>query len=194
MRDARQPPLPVPPFAISASRQAVVRRMPTLIGLTSLLFSVRGYAQPGGAGPIRRPALRSHEGRRRRRQRASAALVFANLGTRRVVDPPAVVSTSAEFCFGVNSGTPLGVDRAPEGGCRSPQLCRRANVRRCRSRDRAGIRRTAELTAQMDELHERALDRRRRLPRQAKQRRRRPARRYRSPLRAATPSARLLQA
>jgi hypothetical protein len=39
-------------------------------------------------------------------------LLFANLATRRVVDGPAVVSTSAEFCFRMNSGTPLGVDRA----------------------------------------------------------------------------------
>ena len=32
------------------------------------------------------------------------ALVFAKLATRRVVDHPAVVLTSAEFCFGMNSG------------------------------------------------------------------------------------------
>jgi len=30
--------------------------------------------------------------------------VFANLGTRRVVDHPVAVSTSAEFCFDMNSG------------------------------------------------------------------------------------------
>jgi len=47
-------------FATSASRHIVVRRMPPLVGLPSLLFSVRGYARPSGAGPIRRPALRSH--------------------------------------------------------------------------------------------------------------------------------------
>ena len=49
--------------------------MPLLIGRTSLLFSVRAYAQPAGAGPIRRPARRSYEGRRRRDQRARAAWV-----------------------------------------------------------------------------------------------------------------------
>jgi len=54
--------------------------------------------------------LRRHEGRAG--NRATKRPVFANLGTRRVVDRPAVVSTSAEFCSRVNSGTPLGVDRA----------------------------------------------------------------------------------
>ena len=46
----------------------------------------------------------------------------------------------------------------------------------------------------VDDQHERVLDRRGRLLRQAKQRRGRPARRYRSRSRAATPSAGLLQA
>ena len=45
-------------FASSKVRRVVVRRTPPLIGLTSLLFSVRGYARPTGAGPIGRPTLR----------------------------------------------------------------------------------------------------------------------------------------
>lgn len=49
-------------------------------------------------------------------------------------------------------------------------------------------------TLGMDDQHERVLDRRGRLLRQAKQRRGRPARRYRSRSRGATPSAGLLQA
>jgi hypothetical protein len=56
----------------------VVRRVLPLIGLTSVLFSARGYAQVGGTGPIRRPALTAYEGRRRRNQTAETSLVFAN--------------------------------------------------------------------------------------------------------------------
>jgi hypothetical protein len=59
-------------FANSAPRHVVARRTPPLLDLTSLLLSVRGYAQPGGAGPIRSPALRSHEGRDRRHPGAGA--------------------------------------------------------------------------------------------------------------------------
>jgi hypothetical protein len=47
----------VPLLATCEARRVVGRRIPSLIGLTSLLFRVRGYAQPVGAGPIRRPAL-----------------------------------------------------------------------------------------------------------------------------------------
>ena len=58
---------------------------------------------------------------------------------------------SSELRFGMNSGAASAPTVQPEGACRSPHLCQRANGRRCRSRDRAGTRRTAELTAQMDE-------------------------------------------
>ena len=58
-------------------------------------------------------------------------LLVANLGTRRVVDRPAVVPTSAEFCFGMNSGARRAPTVQPEGACRSPHLCRRASARRC---------------------------------------------------------------
>ena len=44
-------------LASCEARRVVGRRMPSLIGLTSLLFRVREYAQPVGAGPIRGPAL-----------------------------------------------------------------------------------------------------------------------------------------
>jgi hypothetical protein len=46
-----------PLLASSEARRVVGRRLPSLTGLTSLLFRVRGYAQPIGAGPIRGPAL-----------------------------------------------------------------------------------------------------------------------------------------
>ena len=46
-----------PVFASCEARRVVGLRIPSLIGLTSLLFRVRGYAQPVGAGPIRGPAL-----------------------------------------------------------------------------------------------------------------------------------------
>lgn len=42
----------------------------------------------------------------------------------------------------------------PEGACRSTHSYWPASARRYRSRDRAGTRRTAELTAQMDESQE----------------------------------------
>ena len=70
----------------SEARRVVVRRVPPLIGLTSLLFSAGGYAQAVGAGPIRQPALRSYEGRRRRHRTAGAALGFAISASRHVVD------------------------------------------------------------------------------------------------------------
>lgn len=41
----------------ASPRRRVMCRMPALIGLTSPLFSVRGSAQPGGAGSIRRPCF-----------------------------------------------------------------------------------------------------------------------------------------
>jgi hypothetical protein len=69
-----------PVFATSASRDVVVILMPPLIGLTSLLFSVRGYARPGGGGSIRRRAFQSYEGGGRRHRRARAALGFATSG------------------------------------------------------------------------------------------------------------------
>ena len=47
-------------LATSASRHVVVRRIPPLGGLTSLLISVRGYARPSGTGPIRRRLLCGH--------------------------------------------------------------------------------------------------------------------------------------
>ena len=52
-------------------------RRPPVIRRRSLLSSVGGSAQLGGATPIRRPALRSYEGRRRGHQRSAAALGFA---------------------------------------------------------------------------------------------------------------------
>ena len=64
--------------ATSEARRVVVRRVPRLIGLTSLLFSARRYAEAGGAGPIRRPALTASEGGRRRQRTAGAALGFAS--------------------------------------------------------------------------------------------------------------------
>jgi hypothetical protein len=53
--------------------------------------------------------------------------------------------------------------------------------------ERAGTRPTLNETAEMDQVHERALDRCRPLVRQAKQRRRPRAPRYWSPSREATP-------
>jgi len=75
-----QGPNASPHLAISEARRVGVRRVPPLLGLTSLLFSVRGYGQPGRTGPIRRHALRSYQGRRRRHPRAGAALDFATCG------------------------------------------------------------------------------------------------------------------
>ena len=61
-----------------------------MIRRRSLLSSVGGSAQPGGATPIRRPALRSYEGRRRGHQRSAAALGFAICRARPVRRPPVV--------------------------------------------------------------------------------------------------------
>ena len=47
----------VPLLANCEARRVVGRRLPSLIGLTPLLFLVCEYAQPVGAGPIRGPAL-----------------------------------------------------------------------------------------------------------------------------------------
>jgi hypothetical protein len=60
-------------------------------------------------------------------------VLVANLGTRRVVDRPAVVPTSAEYCFGMNAGaTPGGVsavakmltDHLTRAGQQAPLPCR----------------------------------------------------------------------
>jgi hypothetical protein len=67
-------------FASSEARGVVLRRVPHLIGLASLLFSAGGYALPDGTAPIRRPAMRSYEARRGRHQTAGAALGFASSG------------------------------------------------------------------------------------------------------------------
>ena len=48
---------PAPSFASCEAHRVVGRRMPSLIALTSLLFRVRGYAPPVGAGSMRGPAL-----------------------------------------------------------------------------------------------------------------------------------------
>jgi hypothetical protein len=64
--------------ATSEAHGVVVGRAPRLIGLASLPLSARAYAQPGIAGPIHRPALRSHGGSPQRHQRASVAPLLAS--------------------------------------------------------------------------------------------------------------------
>jgi len=74
----------------SESRGVGVRRVPALIGLTSLLSSARRYAQSGGIGPIRRPAFGHTRADAGIIRGPAAALGFANLEHLAVVNGEAV--------------------------------------------------------------------------------------------------------
>jgi hypothetical protein len=60
-RRCRHGPAVAPLLARREARRVAGRRMPSPMGLTSLLSRVRGYSQRSSRGPIRGPALMSRE-------------------------------------------------------------------------------------------------------------------------------------